>query len=909
MKQKGITLIALIVTVIVLLILAGVSLRLIAGGDGIMNRASNAVDITMEAKARETVELAWTAAKIEYWDDFSAGKDVDIDDYLTKDYLNEKYINSQGEIKGLTSEIVNGKKQYTVEYYQAEDKKTYIFIIDGDGNIRTKSISGMANNDEEDESLNDFINSSSFVETANAGVTNAKDFKASNTKKFVYMRNDWNKDSSGTKKIEKKDPYEIHFVYAENPETPASISIGNITTSTEVNDDESGEVTADPILNYYKNNSSYKNALESGYKTGFYNGTKKYEQGKNGQVYTNDVEITLSRDFNNSTTNAFYVYDNTDTVLQRSNFETVNNATHYYIEGISKYSNATTFEKVILEDYKNDNTKSKISYVLKNISNGEYYRIYFGFVIKGQKYWSYKTIRINKNSPYVIDDSTSEKVYQDYIKWDISENNDGSVYAHFMTLKEKNQSSGKYISNPPILAICSKDYIQVEDGNLNELFTVTPTFNFNQLDDGYMPRESLSGYLNSVAGATAPNSNPAQVKVITFERFDTSNAIDMSRMFYGCDNLLNLDLSSFDTSNVTNMQGMFWKCARLKSIDISNFNMDNVTNVNSMFSDCYGLTNLDMPNNFANLEKMEDTFLRCYSLSNFNEIKWNVPKLESCDTLFGHCYSLNNIKLNFQNAKQLKNIKYAFRSCKGLDKVQVSFDISGITNMDGMFYCCSNLTNLQFDKCALNEYNADIDNFITGCESLDYYKLPSIKVTSNGVWEGLIYPNWSSASYAKNGKNENLIKEYDFSNLDTSELTSIGKRYNSAVFNNCSRLEKLDFSMLDFSKVKSANSFIKNCEVITEIKLPTNMSGCDEFLDFIVGCRNLKTIDLSSFDMGNATSTTSMFYNSTIKEIITPKVLPTVTFTLPGTFKDEVGNTYTDLKNCPAKTKITLIEE
>ena len=35
----------------------------------------------------------------------------------------------------------------------------------------------------------------------------------------------------------------------------------------------------------------------------------------------------------------------------------------------------------------------------------------------------------------------------------------------------------------------------------------------------------------------------------------------MSGMFYNCENLTELNLSSFNTNNVTNMSGMFYSCA------------------------------------------------------------------------------------------------------------------------------------------------------------------------------------------------------------------------------------------------------------------------------------------------------------------------------------------------------------
>lgn len=43
-KQNGITLVALVITIIVLLILAGVALATLTGNDSIMNNAQNAVD-------------------------------------------------------------------------------------------------------------------------------------------------------------------------------------------------------------------------------------------------------------------------------------------------------------------------------------------------------------------------------------------------------------------------------------------------------------------------------------------------------------------------------------------------------------------------------------------------------------------------------------------------------------------------------------------------------------------------------------------------------------------------------------------------------------------------------------------------------------------------------------------------
>ena len=66
MKNKnGITLIALVVTIIVLLILAGVTISLIIGQNGIIGKTNEAKEATKEGQAREEISLAWLDTQTE----------------------------------------------------------------------------------------------------------------------------------------------------------------------------------------------------------------------------------------------------------------------------------------------------------------------------------------------------------------------------------------------------------------------------------------------------------------------------------------------------------------------------------------------------------------------------------------------------------------------------------------------------------------------------------------------------------------------------------------------------------------------------------------------------------------------------------------------------------------------------
>lgn len=64
-ENKGITLIALIITIIVLIILAGITINLLMGEEGIINKANKASKTSIEAQADEQVELATLDMQLE----------------------------------------------------------------------------------------------------------------------------------------------------------------------------------------------------------------------------------------------------------------------------------------------------------------------------------------------------------------------------------------------------------------------------------------------------------------------------------------------------------------------------------------------------------------------------------------------------------------------------------------------------------------------------------------------------------------------------------------------------------------------------------------------------------------------------------------------------------------------------
>ena len=102
MKNKGITLIALVVTIVVLLILAGITISLVFGSNGVIQKAKDSKEQTEIGEMREKLEMA----KVPVYADGNGS-------YKVQDYWNR--IESEGLIADKTVDIIdNGDGTYEV---------------------------------------------------------------------------------------------------------------------------------------------------------------------------------------------------------------------------------------------------------------------------------------------------------------------------------------------------------------------------------------------------------------------------------------------------------------------------------------------------------------------------------------------------------------------------------------------------------------------------------------------------------------------------------------------------------------------------------------------------------------------------------------------------------------------------
>ena len=110
-RNKGITLIALVVTIIVLLILAGISITMLSGNNGLLKRSGEAKDLTKISQEKENITLAYNSALIDKMQKESNAITLDEFDKAIKSYDNKASTSSEGSKIIVT--FSNGHK-YTV---------------------------------------------------------------------------------------------------------------------------------------------------------------------------------------------------------------------------------------------------------------------------------------------------------------------------------------------------------------------------------------------------------------------------------------------------------------------------------------------------------------------------------------------------------------------------------------------------------------------------------------------------------------------------------------------------------------------------------------------------------------------------------------------------------------------------
>lgn len=297
-----------------------------------------------------------------------------------------------------------------------------------------------------------------------------------------------------------------------------------------------------------------------------------------------------------------------------------------------------------------------------------------------------------------------------------------------------------------------------------------------------VPNENYTLYINS-DGKVVANENSSSLffkftnlkEIKKLEYLDTSNVLDMSRMFTNCSNLTILDLSDFDTSKVTSMRWMFSSCSNLTSLDLSSFNTSNVTDMGWMFHACQNLAKLDVKNfDTTSVVDMSTMFQGC-ALTSLDLSNFDTSSVTNMSSMFFDCSSLTTLDVSSFDTSKVTDMSYMFGSCTSLATLDLSsFNTSNVAEIRQMFSYCSSLTTL------------DLSNFNTS------------KVTD-------MFSMFSNCSN---------ITTLDVSNFDTSKVTNM-----NSMFSDCTSLTALDLSNFDTSNVTNMGGLFGGCTSLASLDL------------------------------------------------------------------------------------------
>ena len=227
--------------------------------------------------------------------------------------------------------------------------------------------------------------------------------------------------------------------------------------------------------------------------------------------------------------------------------------------------------------------------------------------------------------------------------------------------------------------------------------------------------EAFSGF-NSVEYITGLNN------------IDTSEVLNMSKLFMDDTHLREVDLSTFVLSNVQNASYMFNNCETLGDTSITFDTTDTMhlfglqlRNTEFMFAGCNNITNLDLSKfKMSNVEDMHRMFDGMTNLANIKFPAGFGSKAANMNYLFADCTSLTSLDLNNFNTSSAEDMRGMFSGCSSLVSLNLqSFSTARVEYMEHMFYNCRNLKYIysdDFDVTSLTDTGVEM---FLNCDVLD----------------------------------------------------------------------------------------------------------------------------------------------------------------------------------------------
>ena len=339
------------------------------------------------------------------------------------------------------------------------------------------------------------------------------------------------------------------------------------------------------------------------------------------------------------------------------------------------------------------------------------------------------------------------------------------------------------------------------------------------------------------------------------------STVDYGRFapFYGCSSLTTI---TFESGIERIPNNIFRDCTGLENITIPN----TVTSIGtSAFQGCTKLDNLVIPGNVTTIET--SAFQSCTSLKNLT-LSEGLAIMNGSDHssgVFSGCVSLETVRLPNSLTKLGGN---AFRGCTNLKEVHISKNIENISvdysqssvgyGLFAPFYGCSSLTTITFEEGIERIPN----NLFRDCTSLENITIPNtVKAIGTNTF--------------------NSCKGLTSVTLPNSLIT-----IDSYAFVNCTGLPRIT---LPNSLITIGTAALQGCTSLEEITIPNSVTsiGSTRTTGLCQGCTSLTSVTLGT---GLTSIPANMFRNCTsLTNVYIPKNIVTTATCYEWPYATEYG--------------------
>ena len=348
------------------------------------------------------------------------------------------------------------------------------------------------------------------------------------------------------------------------------------------------------------------------------------------------------------------------------------------------------------------------------------------------------------------------------------------------------------------------------------------------------------------------------------DKLDTSKVTSMLRMFFGCEKIVSLDLSSFDTTNVTSFNVMFSGDPNLTSVDLSSFTVaDDATTMGMFvlskdytpslsklilgkgfkFTTRNGRPNnsLQQPGTWVNMGEGNGSLAKGTNQWSSADLMTNYRGDRDHDTYVRYTGGIVTVHRQDEEGKQLVD-----QDGKEIPDEKLFGNISDSVTVD---------TSKEFAGYKFKENkNSDIKAFISDPQTITLvYSKSKTDNTSDNTWKGVPYTfNKGVLSLGEKGKT------YTINNSDNKDI-SISQNVNGITVDDITEID-INAPIAILGSAQRLFCKLSNLVSIKGLK-NLNTSQVTDMTKMFFGCTKIVSLDLSSFDTTNVTSFNVMFAN------------------------------------------------